>query len=117
MDRSVEVAKTSEHDTKVGTVLLKKGRVVLETTNIRKTHPLQAKWSKRAGSPKKIHLHAEIRSLALVRDEFDTMIVTRVDKLGNLKDGKPCSICSAAIDEIDGVVVYYSTELGDWREL
>lgn len=117
MDRCLDVAKTSEHDTKVGTVLLKKGRVVLETVNTRKTHPIQASWAKRAGSPRKIHLHSEIRALTLCREEFDTMIVGRVDKTGKVKDARPCRICMGAIDELEGVSVYYSTELGEWEEL
>lgn len=117
-ERCIEVAKTSEHDTKLGTVLLKKGRIVLETTNIRKTHPQQAKWAKRVGKPKKIHLHAEMRALILNDTDFDTLLVARIDKNGDVRLAKPCSICHAAIEDYDeDVTVLYTTNEGNWEVL
>lgn len=109
------VAQSSECRYKVGSILLRKGKVVGEATNSMKTHPIQFHWATKAGNPKAIHLHAEIHSLITCREEYDTMIVARVDKKGEFKIARPCKICLGAILASDVKHLYFTNEDGEWE--
>lgn len=116
MERCIEVAKTSEHRTRVGTVLMKKGKIVQEATNLYKTHTIQAKWAKKVGKKEQIHLHAEINGMIRCED-WDVMLVARVDKFDKPRLSKPCSICSAYIESLGPKKVIYTGKDGNWEEL
>lgn len=64
-----------------------------------KTHPLQARYATKAGSPHKIFLHAEIAAIARCPDisKAYRILVTRYNKFGNPMLAKPCPVCQSAI--------------------
>lgn len=80
----------------------KRGRVLsVGKNNYTKTHPLQAKYSKRVGEAEKIYLHAEIAAIIRCRDlsKAHKIFVVRVGKDGNYAMAKPCPGCMTAIKE------------------
>ena len=116
LDKALAVARTSEHATQVGCILLKKGRIVTEATNSYKTHPVQAHWAQKARRPYGVHLHAEMAALVRCTVEADTLIVARIDKKGVPRISKPCPICRAAIEESTVKTIVYIDRKGEWRE-
>ncbi len=112
--QAVEVAKSSTSKKKVGCLLLSKNKVIQEATNIEtKSHPTQAKFARMVGLKEKIYLHAEISALVKCRQEgADTIVVARVNSLGDLRMAKPCPICQLAIKEAGISRVFYSTNSG-----
>lgn len=64
-----------------------------------KTHPLQALHAKRAGSPLKQFLHAEVHAIVRCRDlsRAYRILVSRWDRHGNPVLAKPCEVCQSAI--------------------
>lgn len=103
---------------KVGCVLVRKGRIVVSTTNVfGKTHPRQKLLAERVNEPYRVSLHAELRALLKARKPVDTLIVGRVNHLGQLCLAKPCPVCQLAIAEHGVRKVYYSVSEGVWSEL
>lgn len=79
----------------------RKGRVLSVGKNsYEKTHPLQARFAAKVGTPKKIYLHAEIDAIVRCKDlrKAHRIEVIRVAKNGDLVNAKPCSICQSAIE-------------------
>lgn len=111
-DRAIELAESAEGRAKVGCVALSGNDVVAETTNTYKTHPIQAKYAKKMGLPKKVSLHAELRACILARRPVTFLVVARVSKHGQLKLAKPCGLCQLAMKEAGVEEVWYSTEDG-----
>lgn len=110
---AIEVAKSSPSKKQVGAVLLSKGRVLTTAVNLEdKTHPVQAKWARRAGLEPKQYLHAEIAALVRCRQEADTIVVARVNGQGHLRTAKPCPICAMALKEAGVSKVWYTTNDG-----
>lgn len=110
---AIEVAKSSPSKKQVGAVLLNKGKVLATAVNLEdKTHPVQAKWARRAGLEPKQYLHAEIAALVRCRQEADTIVVARVNGQGKLRNARPCPICSLALAEAGISKVHYSTNQG-----
>lgn len=103
---------------RVGCVLLRKGRIVVRSTNVfGKTHPVQSRLAEQVGEPYRVSLHAELR--ALLRPDAvlcDTLVVGRVNRRGELCMARPCPVCQLAIAESDIKRVYYSTDHGTWSE-
>jgi deoxycytidylate deaminase len=65
------------------------------------------------GLKEKIYLHAEISALVKCRQEgADTIVVARVNSLGDLRMAKPCPICQLAIKEAKISRIFYSTNNG-----
>jgi deoxycytidylate deaminase len=63
-----------------------------------KTHPLQARMARRAGTPYKVYLHAEIAALIKARGrKVHKLVVFRVGKSGNMMNAEPCPVCKEAI--------------------
>ncbi len=62
-----------------------------------KTHPLQAKFARQAGTPDKIYLHAEIDALIKAGTRVHRLVVIRKDKYGRDMLAKPCSCCQLAL--------------------
>lgn len=65
-----------------------------------KTHPLQAKYAKRAGKDGAIFLHAEIAAIVKCKDLSKAHKIT-VMRIENGKEllAKPCKICMDAIQD------------------
>lgn len=66
-----------------------------------KTHPMQAKYARKVGSPSRIYLHAEIHAIARCQniDKAYRMVVTRFGAKGEPRLAKPCKVCQQAISE------------------
>ena len=112
------LAMSSDSTRRVGCVLLKKGKMVVSTTNVEgKTHPIQSEFANRAGQPYRISLHAEIRALIKARTKADTLVVGRVSKSNELCLSKPCPVCQLAISESGIKNIYYSDTDGTWSLL
>ena len=62
-----------------------------------RTHPLQAKFAKKAGKPDAIYLHAEVSALLKSREQVHRLVVLRYDRQGNPVNAKPCPSCQLAI--------------------
>lgn len=80
----------------------KRGRVLsIGKNNYTKTHPLQARYSKRVGEAEKIYLHAEISAIIRCRNlsKAHKIFVARVSKDGRYAMAKPCPACMTAIRE------------------
>lgn len=112
---AIKVAESSKSKKKVGAVLLHKNKVISQGVNQdTKTHPLQAKLAEMVGLDEKIYLHAEISALVKCKSEVDTIVVARLGgHYGDeLRNAKPCPICSLALKEAGIENVYYSTDDG-----
>lgn len=78
----------------------KRGRVLSVGQNSYiKTHPLQAKYARQVGLPKKLFLHAEIHAIVRCRDitRADSIFISRWDSSGRPMLAEPCEICASAI--------------------
>ena len=112
---AIKVAESSKSKKKVGAVLLHKNKVLTHAVNQdTKTHPLQARLAEMVGLDEKIYLHAEIAALVKCKSEADTIVVARLGgHYGDeLRNAKPCPICSLALKEAGIQNVYYSTNDG-----
>ena len=115
MDLAVEVAKSSPSKKRVGAILLNKNKVVAKGVNKEnKTHPLQARLASIVGLNEKIYLHAEISALVKCRTKCDTIVVVRLggESQEELRNAKPCPICSLALHEAGITNIYYTTDEG-----
>jgi len=78
------------------------------------THPTMKKWSLRCKQHGREYLHSEIRTMlkaARTGKDITDLYIARVDKQGNIKDGKPCVICQAMItSEFPTLNVHYTEE-------
>ena len=115
MDLAIKVAKSSPSKKRVGAILLNKNRPITHGVNRdNKTHPLQAKLADMVGLSEKIYLHAEISALVKCKSEADTIVVVRLGGHSGeeLRNAKPCPICSLALTEAGIEHIYYSTDDG-----
>lgn len=108
------LAFTSTETKKVSCILTNKNKIVAGATNLGRTHPIQAKYAKKAGQPYKVWLHAEIRALITSKESIDTAYVARVNPQGITRNAKPCPICSMALYEAKIKDVYYTDINGVW---
>lgn len=112
------LALSADSRWRVGCVLLRKGRIVVATTNAEgKTHPRQKLLAHRVNEPYRVSLHAELRALLKVRGAVDTLVVGRVNRHGDLCLARPCPVCQLAISEYGVSRVVYSGFDGLWYEL
>lgn len=122
LNQAVAVAMSSQSKKKVGSIILKKTKLIASAVNLEtKTHPIQAAYGERAscihnniGLSKKIFLHSEILSTIRSKGRGDTIIVARVGGTGakELRNSRPCPLCSMAIKESGIKHVHYSTDHG-----
>ena len=78
----------------------KRGNVLsIGKNNYIKTHPVQAKWARRAGEPHKVFLHAEIDAINKCQDlsKAHRIAVFRYTEDGSPAKASPCKICAGAI--------------------
>ncbi len=90
----------------------KKGNVLsIGKNSYVKTHPLQAKYAKKAGLDKKVFLHAEIDAIVRCKDlsRAYRIVVFRTLANGTMGSAKPCPICEAAIAAIPSIKVVEHT--------
>ena len=69
-----------------------------------KTHPQQALWANKRGSPHKQCLHAEIRAAIMLAksgkaNSAKFLYVAAVSTSGNILCAKPCVVCQMMLDE------------------
>ena len=111
----INVAKSSKSRKRVGALLLHKNKVITQGVNQdTKSHPFQAKLADMVGLSEKIYLHAEISALVKCKSEVDTIVVARLGgHNGNeLRNAKPCPICSLALEQAGIDHIYYTTNEG-----
>ena len=112
---AIDVAKSSPSKKKIGSVLLRKNRVIATAPNLDfKSHPFQASLAEKVGLKEKIFLHSEIAALIRAKEDGDTIIVARVGghSHNELRNSKPCPICSAALELANIKRIIYSTNDG-----
>jgi len=114
--KAIEQAKKSvDFKHRLGAVITDKRNNVLSSGfNIKKTHPMQAKYSR---SNEHCYLHAEIAALVRCRGEAYNIYVARVSKQNKLRLAKPCKYCMAAILESDIKNIYFTNNKGKVERL
>ena len=81
-----------------------------------KTHPQQASWAKKRGSPDKQCLHAEMRAAIMLAksgkaNSAKFLYVAAVSISGNILCAKPCVVCQMMLDEsFHEINVFYTGE-------
>lgn len=93
----------------------RRGNIIAQAGNTyTKSHPVQKHWCFMAKQKGKEFLHAEIKVLVSglkSKKDIAKLYVARVDKSGNVKDGKPCAICDLMIKtEFPHLEVIWSRE-------
>ena len=69
-----------------------------------RTHPQQASWAKKRGSPDKQCLHAEIRAAIILAkigkaEKAKYLYISAVSEARNVLCAKPCVVCQMMLDE------------------
>jgi len=117
-NKAIEVARSAEGQFRLGSVLVRGRRVVSTGTNLTKTHPMQGKYAKKSGYPRRIYLHSEMRCLLRAKRGGDTMYVARLSKNGySLRKAKPCETCKLALKDMGVRKVVYSVSNNNWEEM
>jgi deoxycytidylate deaminase len=123
LNQAIAVAMASDSPKKIGAVLLKRNKIVSAATNsYTKTHPIQ-KWAAERTArlygkkeyEMKQYLHSEIRTIIKAKGEpADTIVVCRVGGHGGkeLRNSRPCKICSAFLIQHGIYNIHYSTDYG-----
>ena len=81
-----------------------------------KTHPQQALWAMKVGSPDKQCLHAEIRAAIMLAKSGKAckakyLYIAAVSEAGNVLLAKPCAVCQMMLDEqFQDIEVFYTCE-------
>lgn len=122
LNSAVAVAMASPSKKRVGSILLKKRRIIAAACNYdTKTHPIQEKYAILASRihdndaySKKRFLHSEILSLIRAREEGDTIVIARVGGHGGnkLRDSRPCPLCTLFLKHNGIKKIHYSTPNG-----
>lgn len=123
INQAIAVAMASDAPKKMGAVLLKRNKIISAATNsYTKTHPIQ-KWAAERTAriygqkdySLKQYLHSEIRAIIKAKGEpADTIVVCRVGGHGGkeLRNSRPCNICSAFLIQNGVQHIHYSTDQG-----
>lgn len=122
LNQAVAVAMSSTSKKRVGSIILKKTRLIASAVNLEnKTHPIQASYGERASCihnnqslKMKTFLHSEISCLIRSKGRGDTIVVARVGgkDWGELRCSRPCKVCSLALKENGIKHIHYSTDYG-----
>ena len=91
----------------------KRGRVLsIGQNSYVKTHPMQAMYAKKVGSPFKQFLHAEIHAIIRCRDlsKAHKIFVSRWNKNGEPLLAKPCKVCQSAIKAAGIEIIEYTVD-------
>ena len=79
-----------------------------------KTHPQQASWAKKRGSPDKQCLHAEMRAAIMLAksgkaNSAKFLYVAAVSLSGNILCAKPCVVCQMMLcQQFPDIEVFYT---------
>lgn len=73
-----------------------------------RTHPLQAKYSRQAGRPQAVYLHAELAALVKARAPVHRLVIMRYHINGQPALAKPCPACQLAIKEFNVKIVEHT---------
>ena len=123
LDQVIAVAIASDSPKRMGAILLKRNKIVSAATNsYTKTHPIQ-KWAAERTArlynqkdySMKQYLHCEINAIIKAKGELsDTIVVCRVGGHGGkeIRDARPCRICSGFLIQHGIFHVHYSTNYG-----
>lgn len=128
LNSAISVAMASPSKKRVGSILLKKRRIISAACNYdTKTHPIQEKYAILASRihenevySKKSYLHSEICCLIRAREKGDTIVIARVGGHGGnkLRNSRPCPLCTLFLKQNDITKIHYSTVNGfmfeDW---
>ena len=81
-----------------------------------RTHPQQARWAKKRGSPDKQCLHAEIRAAIMLTksgksDKAKYLYIAAVSEAGNVLCAKPCVVCQMMLDESSPEIKAFWTKM------
>lgn len=81
----------------------KRGRIIsIGTNSYVLTHPLQARYARKSGSPDAVYIHAEIDAIVRARGKpIHRIFVSRMDGNGNYVMAKPCKACQLAIKDFN----------------
>lgn len=102
MKLAVEIAKkvNGKRYNFVAIITDSKNRILsIGINSYNKTHPMQQKYADKDNQHDKIYLHAEIDALVKCKKVPFAIYVARVNKSGQVRMAKPCSICERAILE------------------
>lgn len=98
----------------IGAVIVLRNEVIATGYNRKKSHPIMAYWSERAGRPEAIYTHAEISCLLKLGTSdlnLAKIFIYRETKIG-LGLAKPCEICSLALKSFNINHIFYTTDDG-----
>jgi len=121
LNHAVTVAMSSPSKKQMGAILLKKKKIVAASCNYdKKSHPVQHWWAQKTAElygkdfSEKVFIHAEIGAMVKCKTDADTIIVCRVGGHGRdeLRNARPCKICSAYLMYSNIKHVHYSTDNG-----
>lgn len=89
----------------------RKGNLLSEARNsYKKTHPLQAYFAAKVGTPDKVFLHAEIAAILKAgKKKIYRIEVERFAKDGRPLNASPCPICREAIKAFGIDEILYTT--------
>ena len=117
MLQKIAIASESVGNARIASALVCRNEIVSVGINKRKSHPLQAKYSR---NEQAIMVHGELdaiinalRDRRLVDIERSTMYVVRVKRDGSLALARPCSGCQRAIVAFGIRSVRYTCDNGD----
>lgn len=90
----------------------KRGRIIsIGSNSYVVTHPLQAKYARKAGNPDAVYIHAEIDAIVRARGRhIHKLFVSRRNVHGDYVMAKPCRACQLAIRDFGIELVEYTGE-------
>lgn len=119
---AVAVAMASPSKKRVGSILLRKRKIISAACNYdKKTHPIQEKYAILAS---RIHdnddyslkrfLHSETLCIIRAREKGDTIVIARVGGHGGnkLRNSRPCPLCTLFLKHHGIKKIHYSTPNG-----
>lgn len=119
-DRATKMAMNSNMPTKMGCVIVYKGKIISESYNQFKTHPLQAEYDSERkdfeeGHPHAHSLHAESAALLKIKDldlkwnKVD-IYISRPLKSRPYGLAKPCKACEKLIKDLGIEKIHYTSD-------
>lgn len=121
LNQAIKVASSSPSQKRVGAILLSKKKIISHSCNFdQRTHPIQYRLANETARvhgndfSKKLFLHAEIGALIKAKRKADTIVICRVGGHSGveLRNARPCKICSGFILNSGIKHVHYSTDDG-----
>lgn len=111
INQAIELAKnlTNRKYRLVAIITDKRNRILsIGFNSYQKTHPKQAFFSQKYGNGQKIYLHAEISAILKCKHKPSKIFIARVNKKGEARLAKPCSICEQVIKQLNIKKIYHT---------